>query len=108
MTVMAPTGAPTLLPVASPMLSVDQVGPNLTLSCTVRESGRFNWTWVDSYINPPSAVTFSNVTRTSTALFTGISSQSRFRCEATYDPQPGQSFEAVSQEIGLDAAGKHC
>ena len=99
---MAPTEAISLLPTPSLMLSADQVSPNLSISCTVRESGRFSWIWTDSLGNSPIAVTLSDATRTSTALFTGISSQSWFRCEAAYNPQPSQSFGAVSQEIHVD------
>ena len=102
---MEPTEALSLLPAPSLMLSADQVSPNISLSCTVRESGRFRWTWTDSLGNFPITMTLSDATRTSTALFTGISSQSRFRCEAAYNPQPGQSFGAVSQVITAEEDG---
>ena len=99
---MAPTEAFSLLPPHIPILSLDHIGPHLSLSCTVRESGRFSCIWTDTLGNSPIAVTFSNATRTSTALFTGISSQSQFRCEAAYNPQPGRSFEAKFNQVEVN------
>ena len=103
---MAPTEALSLLLAPYLTLNPYQISPNIILSCTVRGSGRFSWIWTDSLGNFPIAMTLSNATRTSTALFTGISSESQFRCEAAYNPQPGHSFEAVSQVIPVNIAGK--
>ena len=101
---MAPTEAFSLLPPHIPMLRFDQISPNLSVSCTVRENGSFSWMWIHNNTgDPPIAVTYSNATRTSTALFTGISPLSQFICEAAYNPQPGQSFETVSQVIHVNA-----
>ena len=99
---MAPTESPSFLP-AVVLIYKDYISFNVTLSCTVRESGRFRWTWTDPSGDPPSAVTYSNVTRTSTALFTGISAASdslTFSCQASYDTEMVLNFPIeVSQSI---------
>ena len=102
---MAPTEPPSLLPAPSHVVLIHEgdVSYNVTLSCTVRESGRFRWTWTDPSGGPPSAVTYSNVTRTSTALFTGTSVANdslTFSCQASYDSEMEFSFpKDVSQSI---------
>ena len=99
---MAPTESPSLLPHVV-LIHKGAVSFNVTLSCTVRESGRFRWTWTDPSGDPPSAVTYSNVTRTSTALFTGISATNNsltFSCQASYDTEMEYNFpKDVSQSI---------
>ena len=102
--VVAPTEPPSLLPAPSHVVPLHKgdVSFNVTLSCTVRESGRFRWTWTDPSGGCPSAVTYSNVTRTSTALFTGISAASNsltFTCQASYDPAMRLNVFRVSQSI---------
>ena len=102
--VEAPTTAPSLSPSPAVVLDADNVTSNLTLSCTVAGEGRFRWQWTDAggnSLNPE--VTFSDTTRTNTALFTRIKSGNTFRCVATYDPAiPGASFGmSASQEISV-------
>ena len=102
---MAPTESPSLLPGPSHVVLIyeSDVSFNVNLSCTVRESGRFRWTWTDPSGDLPSAVTYSNVTRTSTALFTGISAANdslTFSCQASYDTAMEFNFpKDVSQSI---------
>ena len=90
---MAPTVPPSLLPNTAPVrLLAANLSPNLTLSCTVAGEGRFSWQWTDPDDNRPSAVTLSNVTRTSIATFTNIRGTGggtlernlTFTCQATY------------------------
>ena len=99
---MAPTESPSLLPAPSHVVLIHEgdVSFNVTLSCTVRESGKFRWTWTDPSGDPPSAVTYSNVTRTSTALFIGITDSLTFSCQARYDTEMEFNFpKYVSQNI---------
>ena len=102
---MVPSKSPSFLPVPSTAVLIydDDLSFNITLSCTVRESGRFNWTWTDPSGHPPSAVIYSNVTRTSTALFTGISAANdslTFSCRATYNTSEVFMFsKTVSKNI---------
>ena len=102
---MAPTESPSLLPAPSHVVLIHEgdVSFNVNLSCTVRESGRFRWTWTDPSGDPPRAVTYSNVTRTSTALFTRISVANdslTFSCQASYDTEMEFQFPIeVSQNI---------
>ena len=113
---MTPTESPSLLPAPSHVVLIDEgdVSFNVNLTCTVRESGRFKWTWTDPSGDPPSAVTYSNVTRTSTALFTRISASNNsltFSCQASYDTEMAFNFPIeVSQSITVmltDNGGLH-
>ena len=102
---------PSLLPVPFP---VRTSADNLTLSCTVAGEGRFSWQWTDPDGNPPSAVIFSDVTRTSIASFTNIRGTAggtlernlTFTCTATHNPLvSGVERNNVSQEITVSLQG---
>ena len=82
---------------------VDDVSPNLTLSCSVSGEGMFSWQWTNPDDDPPSEVMLNDITRTSTAIFTLISSMSEgmYRCEATYDPPLPQGQQSGFQDINV-------
>lgn len=95
--------------IPSPLIvrDVDNVSPNLTLSCSMDGEASFTWWWTDRNGNSPDQVVLSNATRTSTALFTRISSDEDglliFQCQSTYNPLPGQMFTAVaSQDVNVE------
>ena len=87
----------------SPTVSrpVEDVSPNLTLSCSVSGEGMFSWQWTNPDGDPPSEVMLYDTTRTSTAVFTRISSTSEgmYQCEAT--PLPAQGQQSGFQDINV-------
>ena len=117
--VTAPSTPPSLLfDTAFMTLSADNLSPNLTLSCTVMGEGRFSWQWTGPDGNPPSAVILSDVTRTSTAVFTNIRNtlmdtlaeetgerSVSFRCEATYRPVVPGIENSAAQDITISLQG---
>ena len=111
--VTAPSMPPSLLPNTAPTtLSADNVSPNLTLSCTVMGEGRFSWQWTGPDGNPPSVMILSDVTRTSTAVFTDIRDTTEkgsvsFSCEATYNPIIPGIENSAAQNISVSLQGSY-
>ena len=114
---MVPTVPPSFLPNTAPArLLAANLSPNLTLSCTVAEEGRFSWQWTDPGGNPPSAVVLSNVTRTSIATFTNIKGTDSgsenetltYICQATYSSMVNGIENAATQAIEISPEGMLC
>ena len=115
---MVPTVPPSILPNTAPAkLLAANLSPNLTLSCTVAGEGRFSWQWTDPDGNPPSAVTLSNVTRTSIAFFINIndtfsgskndSGVLTYTCQATYSSMVNGIENTAIQAIQISPEGMY-
>jgi hypothetical protein len=68
----------------------------------VSGEGTFHWEWAAPDDSPPSEVMVYDITRTSTAVFTQISSMDEgiYRCTATYDPVLPNIY--INQSDSLD------
>ena len=86
-TVLAPEVAPSIVPPSLIIRDANDVSPDLNLTCTVSGEGRFRWEWTGPGGITPSNVQLYDLTRTSTASFTGIrGGGDGFQCRATYSP----------------------
>ncbi len=85
--VLAPKVAPSIVPPSLTTRDANDVSPDLNLTCTVSGEGRFSWEWTGPGGITPSNVQLYDLTRTSTASFTGIrGGGDGFQCRATYSP----------------------